>query len=386
MGLRFRIPPRRRRPAGDAEVQDAPSLWDDYLARPPEPAATDEGDEETRRLGAAEAGDRDAMFALSQFYEDNGRSADAEHWCRRAATAGHVKAMAAQGYLHRQRGAVGEARFWWRQAAEHGDVFAKYRLATQLESDGELDEAEHWYRAAARDDHVLAQAQLAYLLHHRRAEKDAERWWRRAAEHNHLTALYNLGDRAEDDGRPRDAETWWQRAADLGHLDSVLRLAILLTGEEDDRAGQWWERAASEHPYAARQAALLREQKRRREAYEDEKLAGAARIWKFRAQNGDADPMFHLALYYQENQRPEDANTWLLAALHAGSTAALSYLNYVRYRAENTTDRRFSCEHVDQPGAQRNKQTSTGPLSLKEAENMINCRIHCGLNSPYRQH
>ncbi|MGW5703860.1 tetratricopeptide repeat protein [Amycolatopsis japonica] len=382
MGLRFRIPPRRRRPAGDAEVQDHPSLWDDYLARAPEPSTPDDTDEETRWREAADNGDIDAMFALYRHFEAEGRAADAEQWCRRAATAGHVKAMAAQGFLHQQRGANGEARFWWRQAAESGDVFAKYRLATQLERDGELEEAERWYRAAAGDDHVLAQTQLAYLLHQRRAEQDAEHWWRRAAEHNHLTALYNLGARAEDDGRPRDAETWWRRAADLGHLDSTLRLATLLTEEQDERAGQWWERAASEHPYAARQAALLREQQRRRKAFEGEKLSGAVRVWKFRAQNGDADPMFHLALYYHENRQPEDADTWLLAALHAGSTAVLTYLNYVRYRAEHT-DRPALCEHAR---AQRSEQTSTGPLTPQEAENMINCRIRCGSDSPYRSH
>ncbi|WET78992.1 tetratricopeptide repeat protein [Amycolatopsis sp. QT-25] len=390
---RIRILPRRRRP-GDAAARDAqpqqtedsvpaaPSLWDDYLARPPAPA-----DDETRWLGEAEDGDTDAMFALSQLYETDGRAADAATWRHRAATAGHPAAMAAEAYLHDQRGSTGEARFWWRQAAEHGDLHARYSLALLLERDGETDEAETWYLAAAQDDHVLAQAQLAYLLHQRGDEQDADYWWHRAAEHDHLTALYNLGARALEDNRPRDAETWWHRAADLGHLDSTLRLASLLAGEQDERAEHWWERIADHHPYAARQAAVTRKRKRRRGIAEDQDLSPAARTWKLQARHGDTDAMFQLALYYQENRQPEHANTWLLSALHAGSTAVLAYLDYVHDRAEHImTGRPPPCEHVEQTRTQRNHQPSTDILTTRTAEIMIHCRIQCETRSPYLSH
>lgn len=133
----------------------------------------------------AEAGDRDAQFALGTLYQAGHGVAQSDHkateWFQRAAEQGSVPAQFNLGnaYMHGRGVAIDEqqALHWWMKAAEAGLAPAQFNVGTAyLYGRGtapSVERALDWYRMAAANGHAGAQAALqrladqaqSYVLH-----------------------------------------------------------------------------------------------------------------------------------------------------------------------------------------------------------------------------
>lgn len=141
-------------------------------------AAVRAGDQQAAHrhwLEAANDGDAQAMFLLSQSYEHGtGVAVDpvrALDWLQRSAAAGHPLASYNLGdrYLNGRGVAVdpAEAALWWRRAALQGLVQAQYNLGTLylrgLGVEADRNQAVWWYRQAAAQGSARARQALAVL-------------------------------------------------------------------------------------------------------------------------------------------------------------------------------------------------------------------------------
>lgn len=126
-------------------------------------------------LPAAQGGDPQAMFLLSELYA-RGRGVPADQakamsWLRNAAEGGHAPACYNLGdrYLNGDGVAADPARaaFWWRQAAVQGLMLAQYNLGTLyyrgLGVPADPAQAAWWYRQAADQGSEPAREALAAL-------------------------------------------------------------------------------------------------------------------------------------------------------------------------------------------------------------------------------
>ncbi|WP_146228934.1 sel1 repeat family protein [Streptomyces sp. NWU339] len=166
-------------------------------------------------LAAAEAGDHEAMYHLSEVYwdfaisrrsngdADKARSVD---WCRRAARAGWPEAVRAMG---RKSGISGNEReFWLRHAGEDGDPWAITSLAELAEKRKRPEDAEHWYRMAIAHGLSSVRTDLAYLLMRQGRLSEAEECVRPEAEAGSVRGAWQLADVLEQLGRQQEASAW----------------------------------------------------------------------------------------------------------------------------------------------------------------------------------
>lgn len=103
--------------------------------------------------------------------DNNGDSAQAAFWYRKAAEQGHMDAQHFLGFMYANGKGVPpdgrQAVFWYRKAAEQGDADAKYNLGVMYR-DGQrvpqdYSEAVSWFRGAAEQGQPLAQTNLGQM-------------------------------------------------------------------------------------------------------------------------------------------------------------------------------------------------------------------------------
>ncbi len=222
---------------------------------------------------AADAGDRDAQFALSRWLSGSGRSAldqlESQRWLTAAAHAGQPEALLT--WSTQVRASQPElAADALRRAAEAGLAQAQFQHAEELSKrlDGPAQrEAIAWYRRAAEQGHATAQCAIGVAYRQGRGverdEQQAREWLERAA--------------AQGDGR-----ALWQQALLLaaGAGDQVAVLLDALQRCEQAAAGRFLPAQATLGLLCAR---LNRH-------------AEALRWWEQAAQHGDVEALYNLGL------------------------------------------------------------------------------------------
>lgn len=116
-------------------------------------------------LPKAEAGDTQAMMALSSAYAIGGDSDKDFEWVERAAENGHASAqywMAVmldeqdRGFYWTEEGRKEDILKWLRASAEQGFPKAMLKLAVKLREQGQLEEARYWIERMAETDYYDA--------------------------------------------------------------------------------------------------------------------------------------------------------------------------------------------------------------------------------------
>lgn len=167
-------------------------------------------------LAAAETGDPEAMYRLSDIYldrailssnqNDNAHETKAAHWRRRAALAGWPEAMRA---MNGTKGiSVEEREFWLRRAVESGDRPAMVHLADLSQKRERPDDAEHWYRMAIAHGVPYACSNLSSLLAGQGRLSEAEECVRPEAEAGSALGARQLADVLQKLGRTQEAAAW----------------------------------------------------------------------------------------------------------------------------------------------------------------------------------
>jgi len=110
-------------------------------------------------------------FKRGRVADNNGDSAQAAFWYRKAAEQGHMDAQHFLGFMYANGEGVRpdgqQAVFWYRKAAEQGDADAKYNLGVMYR-DGQrvlqdYSEAVSWFRGAAEQGQPLAMTNLGQM-------------------------------------------------------------------------------------------------------------------------------------------------------------------------------------------------------------------------------
>ncbi|GGC80131.1 tetratricopeptide repeat protein [Marinobacter halophilus] len=116
-------------------------------------------------LPRAEAGDTEAMMALSSAYAIKGDSASDLKWVERAAENGHAFAqywMAVmlseqeRGFYWTEAGRQRDVLKWLKASAVSGYPKAMYKLAVTLRAQGRLEEARYWVEVMGKTDYYDA--------------------------------------------------------------------------------------------------------------------------------------------------------------------------------------------------------------------------------------
>ncbi|NSC25542.1 hypothetical protein FM076_32065 [Streptomyces albus subsp. chlorinus] len=188
-------------------------LFESRDSEPAEPwllAAADAGDAEAMYVLSRVHHDRAVRASPHGTAHDSVAGA----WCRRAAEAGHVEAIRSMSAW----AALDEQEFWFRRAFETGDLFAACQLAGLLEENGRTAEAEHWYREAVhepgRSGHLTRDHFAHFLMKEGRLE-EAARLWRQNAEEGSSEAARQLAGVLVRLGRLKDAFLWRRRIGPL---------------------------------------------------------------------------------------------------------------------------------------------------------------------------
>ncbi|MCQ4053353.1 tetratricopeptide repeat protein [Aeromonas sp. SG16] len=170
---------------------------------------TEQPDEITALIKAAEEGDADAQFELGQKYKDGdvveSNIHRATEWYLKAAEQDHAQSQFTLGELYR-RGDVLEqnnkmAYHWYSKAAENGNANAQYLFGVmhQIGKGTEKNDkkAAYWFRKAAAQGHADAQCDLGWMYDYgygvKRSLSKAVRFYHLAAENGSAIAQYNLG-------------------------------------------------------------------------------------------------------------------------------------------------------------------------------------------------
>ncbi|MGF2686210.1 tetratricopeptide repeat protein [Marinobacter sp. DUT-3] len=124
-------------------------------------------------LPKAEAGDTQAMMALSSAYAIGGDSDKDYEWVERAAENGHAFAqywMAVmldeqdRGFYWTEKGRREDVRKWLRASAEQGFPKAILKLAVELKEDGRFEEANEWVGRMGQTDYYNALVNYGLIL------------------------------------------------------------------------------------------------------------------------------------------------------------------------------------------------------------------------------
>ncbi|MBW4982884.1 sel1 repeat family protein [Mameliella sp. CS4] len=297
----------------------------------------------------AEAATLLARLYLSQVPGGPERDAKrAAELLNRAATRGDAPAQYLLALLYQNGDGVErdtDATYnWLLAAAEQRHAQAQFALAAiHLNSEtGDRDEGIRWLRAAAGQGIADAQIQLATLLDRpdtpvtNRAE--ALDWYRRAAESGHVLAQRMLGTRyLTGDGvtaDPQEALRWLGQAAQAGDPGAMSNLGYAFaagqTLPQDLKQAARWYGMAAEQGLGRAMVALARMYETGAGVTAD---FDAALALYTKALDSDDDAMARvelgrLAAAGQLDGRvaPQRAVPWVLAALRAGNTEALTWL------------------------------------------------------------
>lgn len=188
-----------------------------------------------------------------------------------------------------------------------------------------------------------------------RDHQTAALWFGRAARAGDTYAAALLGDAyAAGDGVAKDsaaAQQWWGQAAQAGevHAESQLGLALIAQGEapaRQDEGYRWLERASVKGDLAARKALGADDQAPSLAVTADDGIW--SRLYRMldnatmngqsadslmqRAQAGDSDAQYELALRYRDGSwavdaDPKQALQWLRLSAHHGDAMAMIALS-----------------------------------------------------------
>ena len=256
-----------------------------------------------------DAGDVNGAYNLGLLCAEQGRTAQAEQWYRRAAYAGHREAANALAILLLQVGDAAGAEPWFSKAAEAGQRGRRVQPRHPARRAGTEDDdaaALRWYERAAAAGHTEAALQVAIARLRDGDEREAERHLRCAAGGGSAEAAFRLAavldarrppapahelgePHAGEErvrgvvragGRPRGTggrrcgsgcwpprgAMWWRRLGGTarrrrpGRRNGAFNLGLLLAREgSEPEAALWWARAADAgHGRAALRLALAR--------------------------------------------------------------------------------------------------------------------------------
>jgi uncharacterized protein len=219
---------------------------------------------------SAEAGDKDAQFALGQAFH---RGADgvkayrpsAIAWYFKAASQGHVDAQASLGALFLEEAASRDsasdgdkARTWLSKAAAQGHVEAMYHLGLLLKHGyGEARKSKAaygWFEAASNKGHLASLTQLGLLAAEGGDHAAAAKYFRQGAERGDAQAQCNLG-RCFAEGKgveldPLQAVRWFTAAAEQDLAEAQYRLGMTFLDQKSGaldykQAQRWFQQAAT---------------------------------------------------------------------------------------------------------------------------------------------
>jgi CHAT domain-containing protein/TPR repeat protein len=250
------------------------------------PRSDDTSDDRARRLeSAAEAGDADAAWELSELLVETGGSENAVgHWTGLAARGGNRKALSLVTAIAEARGDIDVVRRCRQLAAEVGDANAAFMLGYEAQVAEDLEGAEQWYKAGAKAGHPDCAHNLGVLLSER-GSPEAVEWWRLAAAQGSAESANNLALNLHADGDLDGAARYWEIAAAQGHVRAAAHLGDILYGRGDK--------------------------------------AGAEKYFRKAAAAGDAEAAFGLGVVRSERGDRYDGRKWFHRAAQLGHENAL---------------------------------------------------------------
>ncbi|MEH0419292.1 SEL1-like repeat protein [Streptomyces sp. B21-083] len=258
---------------------------------------------------AAEAGGRWAMHSLGLLEESLGDAGEAETWFRRAAETGHAEAAGRLGRMLAERGKGREAEPFLEAAAEAGDHMAATLLGRLL-----VHRAEGWLEAAAKAGNPEA-AHRAGDLFLGKGQLDVAYVYYVVAERLGLAeAARSLGAYNLLMNRPELANVWLTRAMSAGDRGAVALMSFTGRASETlDDAVEYLE-MFSDYLLDITHLGVVREKQGR--------LADARRQYEMGYEAGDAYAAYRLAVLYEKENRPAQANAWYRLAADMNHPAA----------------------------------------------------------------
>ncbi|MER5514264.1 hypothetical protein [Streptomyces sp. NPDC002763] len=187
----------------------------------------------------------DAIRAVAEAMESEGRIAEAISWYRRLAAAQDSPALRRTiADLLKRDGRPDQAITWYRRAMEKGDAHAVSQAADLMAAMGRRDEALTWLGGLALTDDARVLRQAAQALEKLGQPDEAVSLLLARPGAREGSALLHAAEILERTGRLDEAATAYRHAAEAGNIYALRRTAALLenTGRSDEALTWLWER------------------------------------------------------------------------------------------------------------------------------------------------
>ena len=268
---------------------------------------------------AAELGYAPSQRMMGLIYDRGyGRTPDyqqAFQWYSLAAEQGDSTSQNNLAFLYEHGQGVNQdyvaALYWYRKAADQDNATAMTNMGYMYQKgegmDPDYGQAVYWYRKAAEKGNATGQNQLGYMYYNGYGvDKDyveAANWYTKAANQGNATAQFNIGNMYENGrGVEQDLEQalyWYEKAADGGNESAQKALERLQTTQTEAPAAFASQYTVDGKTY-----------------YEAGAYTSALPLFRFAANQGDAEAQYYMGMMYRLGNGVEQDYTKALEWYH----------------------------------------------------------------------